>query len=197
MKNRILLQFAALLVVAGCGAPDVQPGVNSVGEMMVTTPTTLKNVSSSETPDTNGVSRTWSKNGLPTDRLVLIAGVKSGETIFKAGGRPYRSGMSQEDMADVVQSSIGYAVNDPSAKISANSSRELNPTVQEGQMFDFDAAAAGNISYLGMAGSFVYEDRLYTLMFMANDPAVYAELRGEADSVISSATTRVKTLGRF
>jgi hypothetical protein len=198
MRIRDLILLLVTVGVTACAANTVvQTGVNPVGKMRVSTAAPWTSVGQTATPATNGVSRTWTRNGLPQDRLLLISGVDDGEPIFKSGGTAFRADMSPAEITELVQASTGTVIGNPAAAFSAASPREQNFGQNNGVMFELSAAAGGDDSYRGTAGAFVFEDELYILLFLAADAQTYTDLRDEAEAVMLSAMTRVKTIGRY
>jgi len=198
MKIRNLILLLVTVCVTGCASnTTVRVGVNEIGKMQISTTSPWTSVGQTDSPATNGVSRTWTRNSLPQDRLLLISGVDDGEPIFKSGGTAFRAGMSPAEITELVQASTGTAVGNPAAAFRAANPREQNFGQNSGVMFELSAAAGNDNSYQGAAGAFVYEERLYVLLFLAADAQTHADLRDEAEAVMLSAVTRVKTIRRY
>ncbi|GMR17578.1 MAG: hypothetical protein BMS9Abin32_710 [Gammaproteobacteria bacterium] len=198
MKNRRLVWVIIALTATGCATSKVvHEGVNSVGDMHITAESAWISVSGPEMLRTNGASRTWTRSGIAGDRLILIAGIKDGESIFRSSGPVFRGDMSPAEIASFVQSSIPIAIGNSAATVRMNNIREQNFGLNAGLMFDFKGAAEGDERYQGIVGAFVHKGRLYVNLFLAADAKTYANTADDAEAVIRSAVTRVKTLGRY
>lgn len=194
MNKRTFCMLIAMVVVAGCASSTtVQTGVNTVGKMRVTTESGWTSITNPGTPDANGLTRTWTKTGLPQDRLILISGIKDGDPILKSGGESFRSGMSATELQEVVQSAIPALTGTSSSALQIRDASEQSFGLNPGVVFEFSGGAAER----GIAGAFVFEDALYVNLFVATDAGTFASVGAEAEAVIRSATGNIKTIRRY
>lgn len=191
MKMKYLFAIIATLAMIACASSAiVHSGVNTVGQMRISTESEWHSMTKSDTPESNGLTRTWTKNGLPQDRLILIAGIKDGSPILKNGGEAFRPTMSASELQHLVQSSIPALTGTSSSTLQIRDEREQNFGLNAGVFFEFSAGAASQ----GSAGAFVFEDALYVNLFLATDADAFAAVGAEAEAVILSATGNIKTI---
>lgn len=192
-KNVLVCLLSAAALIACATGSSVRTGVNSVGDMNVATTSEWRSVTDTGLAATNGTSRTWTKTSVARERLLLIAGIKDGSPVFRSGGQAFNSAMTASEIEELVQSLIPVVLGSPSADIQVQTSREQGFGQNGGVFIEFSSSTEQQ----GMAGAFVYESALYVNLFVAANAQAFAEIGEEAEAVIMSASTRVKTTGKF
>ena len=202
-----LLKFSVILALAslvGCatGPSTVQPGVNSFGSMRVTADNNWNKAAIDSTPLARSSSRTWTQEGLSNDRLLIIPRVAEGESILEndsdlATLPVFRADMSPEEIAKLIESSIVNLFEGGQAVVGSSNLRPQGFGAQSGFMFDITAAVPDDTQYRGSVGTFVDDNEMYLVIFLAADPPYYEKYAERADAIIKSATLTVRTTGKF
>ena len=200
-KSMLPVAVLALVMAAGCASNEYRSadsGVISVGKMRVTLGPGWKKAPGAETPENRATSRVYSRDSLEKDRLLLIAGVTDGETLFKGGvisGLPgFQPNLEIPEIADLVARSLQLTLWGGSAIVRASNSREHGYTGLFGFKFELEADVPGAANHRGMAGGFVHEGRLYVNVYLAEWPEAYERYAEVAQEVIDSALVTVKTI---
>jgi len=193
MKSKVMLVLLAMVAIAGCASSSrVYVGVNEIGKLRVTTTSEWRSIDSTQMPAANGTSRTWTKTGVETERLMLISGITSGASIFRSGGRAFSSGMSSNEIAELVEESLPVLLSDTFVQTQAGEPREQAFGQNGGIFFEFSSTSGQQ----GLVGAFEHEEQLFVSVFVAADASTFSQYGAEAEAVITSASTRLKTIGR-
>ncbi len=195
------IAWLALIMLAACasdGYRKEESGVIAAGKLRVTFGRGWRRAPDSEVPEKRGVSRVYSRDGLVTDRLILVPGVGEGDALFRdvsgAGLPAYREGATDAEIANLVAASLQAVLWDGGAIIQADNVRPHGFTGIPGFLFDLEADVAGAANQRGMGGAFVYEEHLYVTVFLAELPRSYERHREDAQAVIESMVMTVKTI---
>lgn len=198
------LAFVLVLVcamVAGCTSSQygaVQAGVVTAGKMRVTLGSGWARAPDSEVPEKQTPSQVFSRDGLEYDRLILVASVPDGGTIFRdqagAGLPTFRADMSATEIANLVAESLRAVLWEGEANVAATSPRAYGYTGIPGFRFELEADIAGSADHRGIGGGFVFEDRLYVNIFLAESPKFFDRHEKAAKAVLDSAVVTVKTI---
>lgn len=202
-----LAKFGVILMLAslgGCvtGFTVVEPGVNTFGSLRVTADENWNKAPSSFTPSARSNSRTWTQDGMLLDRIMIIPGVKDGESIFvsrnKSAALPvFRADMLPNEIEELVESSIVKLYGEGHSAVSTSGLRPQGFGTDGGFMFDITAAVTESPDYRGSVGAFIVDDTLYMVMFLAADPYYYDKHAARADAIIKSATLSTKSITNF
>ncbi len=193
-----------LALLGGCatGFTEVLPGVNTLGSLRVTADANCNKAPSTARPSARSSSRTWTQDGLLLDRIMIIPGVKDGESIFssrnKSAALPvFRADMLPNEIEELVESSIVKLYGEGQSAVSTSGLRPQGFGSDGGFMFDIEAAVTESPDYRGLVGAFIIDDTLYLIMFLAADPHYYDKHLASADAIIKSATLSTKTITNF
>jgi len=191
------------LILSGCVQQYslIRTGVNTVGQLQVTASADWNQAPSHSTPSARSDSRTWTKDGLILDRLMLISGVKDGETILKPADKTtalpvFRADMLPNEIEELVESSIVKLYGEGSASVSTSNLRPQGFGEYGGFMFDLAGAVSESPDYRGLAGAFVDEDELFLMIYLAADPNYFDKHKAEVETLIKSATLTRATIRR-
>ena len=153
----------------------------------------------SEVPEKKAVAKVYSRDSLETDRLILIPNVDVGDSIFRempGMQLPVRSaGASEADIADFVAASLQAVLWQGGAIIEASNVRPHGFVGIPGLLFDLEADLPGAANQRGTAGAFIHEERLYITVFLAQSPGSWERHREDAQAVVESMVTTVRTEG--
>jgi hypothetical protein len=202
MMHKAVTTIVAVLVITACAASykNAIPGVDSLGKMQVNIDEGWQIAARSMTPYARSMSRTYTREGLPMDRVTLITGVDDGDTIFKnsAAALPaFRSAMSSEQIEGLVQSSLQSLFAAGDATVSTTNRRPHGFSGMEGILFDVSMLVTDGADSRGVIGAFVYEERLYLILYVAQDPGYYKKHLAGAMAVIDSVAVKVPVTGKF
>jgi len=203
-KLTVRLWTVAILgavVATGCASSDYrseEAGVVAVGKMRVTLGPGWRRAPDADTPEKPHSARVYSRDGLEHDRLILIAGIDEGNTMFRdevVPGLPnFRAEMTNQEIANLVAASLQAVLWDGVADVRASNVREHGFVGVPGFMFELEADIPGAKNQLGMAGGYVDEGRLYVNIFLAESPGYYERHREIAQEAIESAVPTIKTI---
>jgi len=201
MPNRVLLAAPMLFVLTGCatgGYTAVDPGVTAVGELRVTLGAGWKKVPDVAVPEKRPHARYLTRDSVDDDRLIVIPGLDDGDTLFRddtAGGLPqFTVYMSADAVADAVAASLQAVLWNGTAHVQASNVREQGFTGIPGFRFDIEADVPAAPDHHGTGGGFVFDDRLYLVIFIAESPDSYGRYADAAAAVIDSAVVTIRTI---
>ena len=196
-----VVAVVALAVLAACasdGYRKVESGVVAVGKMRITLGSGWRQASREKIPEKQGLMRVYSRDGLETDRLIVVPGVSPGDALFRdvtgAGVPVYEAGASDADIAKLVAASLQAALWDGGAIVEADNVRPHGFTGIPGLLFEVEADLPGAANQRGTAGAFVYDDRLYVSVILAESPGAWERFRDDAQAVVKSMVMTVKTI---
>jgi hypothetical protein len=203
-RRFVIAAIIALAVSAGCAGKQYKsatPGVTAIGGMQVALGDGWYYVPTSETPEKLGLARVLSRDGLEHDRLVMIAGVKSGNAVFEqpgAAGLPvFQANMTSSEVADFVAESLQAVLWDGQSAVTASNAIERGFTGVPGFQFDIKADVTSTTKHRGMAGGYIDDDRVYVTIFLAESPQYYDRHKELAQAVIDSMVPRIPTIRRY
>lgn len=181
--------------LAGCattGYSLVAPGVVGVGDLTLAPAAAWNRAPAMSTGYLRKGSEEWTKDGPLLDRLLLIGGVRDGETLFenprKDAALPvFRAGMLANELEELTESSLAKQFGEGAAAVGTSGLRPQRFGEHRGVMFDLDVAVSDGPDYRGLAGAVVVDDRLYLLLYLAADPHYFDKHRAEAEALITSA----------
>jgi hypothetical protein len=202
MNHRLFLVLLAATWLGGCATTayrSVIPGVHEIGEMKVAAGPGWNLAPSSVTPSARSTSRTWTQDGLLLDRLMLIPGVRDGEPIMEsrdpgAALPVFRSDMLPNELEELVESTIVKLYGEGNAVVNTSNLRPHGFGGHAGVKFDFEAAVTDSPDYRGIVGAFIYEERLYMILFVAAEPHYFDKHRDKVEAIIDSVAMRLPTI---
>lgn len=202
MKRRLSITLIMALLLGACATTayrTVIPGVHEIGEMKVTAGPGWNLAPGSFTPNARPASRTWTQDGLLLDRLMFIPGVRDGEPIIRSNNQGaalpvFRSDMLPNELEELVESTIVKLYGEGSAVVNTANLRPHGFGGQAGVKFDIEAAVTDSPDYRGIVGAFIYEERLYMIMFLAAEPYYFEKHRDKVEEIIDSVSMRISTI---
>jgi len=193
--------FLGIAIASGCASNEyrsVEPGVIAIGKMRVSLGSGWQTAPDTEAPEILSLSRTLSRDGLEHDRLILIAGIDEGQTIFRdetiRGLPKFRTEMTVPEIANLIAASLQAALWEGGALVEATNPRAHGFVGVPGFKIELEADIPGAANQRGMAGGFIHEERLYVNIFLAETPEYYERHKKIAQEVIDSAVPTIKTI---
>lgn len=202
MNLRIPFAIVVASLASGCATTayrTVIPGVHEIGDMKIAAGPGWNLVPGSATPNSRSTSRTWTQDGLLLDRLMLIPGVSDGESIIRSRNEGaalpvFRSDMLPNELEELVESTIVKLYGEGNAAVSTSNLRPQGFGGHAGVKFDLQAEVTDSPDYRGIVGAFIYEERLYMIVFIAAEPHYFEKHREKVDAIIDSVAMRISTI---
>jgi hypothetical protein len=136
----------------------------------------------------------WTLDGILLDRLMIYAGVRSGENPTKFADdsseakavRPlYRSGATPTEIAELVQATIDLLIVSTATEV-----RNLRPTAfggQNGFRFEMSFTSKARVAYEAIGIGTVKDDRLYLMVFFGTKSFHFGKSVADVEKVFASA----------
>ena len=204
--NNYAMRFPGVLIllalIAACATnkyASVVPGVTSFGEMRVTIGEGWLRAPASVIPEERSSSMTLTRENLEHDRLMLIPGVSDGQSIFQDQNNAtplpvFAANMNSEQIAAMVGQSMQQALWNGSATVTIKDARDNAYDGIAGFEFDLEVKMPSGPDHKGAAAGFVYEGRLYVIVYSAESPEYFDRHIDVVRQVIDSVTVRVRTI---
>jgi hypothetical protein len=184
---------------AGCASAVYRaapPGVYTTGQLQVTLDDAWNEASSGATLNARPLAKTYTRDGLLLDRLMLISEVSDGESIFRSRDKSialpvFHPDMLPNELEELMESSILKLYGEGEAAVSTENLRPHDFGGRSGIMFDITAAVTESPDYRGMVGAFIAEERLYMIIFLAAEPYYYGKHKEDVTEILNSATIRL------
>ena len=193
-RLRVLSVLAAGLVLTGCVSTYamVAPGQVNVQGLQLDVPRAWNQAPPMVVPYARKTAQVWTRDGLLLDRLIVVPGVASGESLFvspqKDAAFPiYRASMLPNELEELSESSIVKVFGEGNASVSTSGLRPHRFGDDRGVLFDVEIAVTDGPEYRGLVGSFSAGDRLYWIMYVAAVPYYFDKTLAEAEGIITAA----------
>ncbi len=194
MIKRKLIALGAASMLTGCvtGFTLVESGAFSTAGLQVEAGDGWNLTPSMLTPNARRDSRTWTRDGLLLDRLVLIPGVEDGETLLvdrtgKVALPTFRKDMLPNEIEELTESTLVKFFGEGNAAVSTSALRPHSFGDNVGIMFDISAEVTDGPAYRGSVGAFISNDKLFTVWYVAAIPHYHGKHSELAQAVIASA----------
>ena len=205
MKNNAMRFTGALIVlalIAACATnknTSVVPGVTSFADMRVTIGEGWLRAPAGVVPEERSLSMTLTHESLEQDRLMIIPGVSDGQSIFRdqddASPLPsFATNMSSEQIAAMVGESMQQTLWNGGATVAIKNARDQGYNGIPGFVFDLEVDMPSGPDHKGTAGGFVYENRLFVIVYSAESPEYFERHIDVVRQLIDSMTVRIKTI---
>jgi len=137
-------------------------------------------------------TETWTKDGMLLDRLVIIPGIRDGESILQSQSETaalpiFRADMLPNEIEELVESSMLKLFGEGRAALSTENLRPHRFGTNMGVLFDLSATVTDSPAYRGLAGAFIADDKLYMMYFLGAVPYYFDKHKNEATAIIESA----------
>ena len=192
MKMRLML-IALIVLLAGCVSyAAVGPGALDYSGMRIQTNQAWNLAPEQATPAARSESKVWTQDGILLDRIMIIPGVPSGESLFKALSPDealpvFEADMLPNEIEELTESSIVKLFGEGGAAVETTNLRPHRYGDNNGFLFDLDVAVSDGPNYKGVAGALVVSERLYLIFYLGAEPYYYEKYLDEAIVIIKGA----------
>jgi hypothetical protein len=192
MKMRLLLN-ALTVLLAGCVSyAAVGPGALDYNGMRIQTSQAWNQAPKQATPAARSESKVWTQDGILLDRIMIIPGVPSGESLFKTLSPDealpiFKADMLPNEIEELTESSIVKLFGEGGAAVETTNLRPHRYGDNNGFLFDLNVAVSDGPNYKGVAGALVVSERLYLIFYLGAEPYYYEKHLDEAMVIIKGA----------
>lgn len=196
MKMRHVF-YCCLLLLGGCVTfAAVPPGEVQLSGLTVTPQNSWNQAPREWTRLSRRDAKTWTKNGILLDRILIIPAVPDGEPLFlqtsESQALPrFNAGMLPNELAEFTESSIAKLFGEGGAVVETSGLRPQRFGADKGVMFDIEVKVSDGPDYKGVAGTLIVGNKLYTIIFIGAEPYYYTESVDEATALIKSARVAI------
>lgn len=196
MKMRHVF-YCCLFLLSGCVTfAAVPPGEVNLSGLIVTPQNTWNQAPREWTRLSRGDAKTWTKNGILLDRILIIPAVPDGEPLFRQTSESqalplFNSSMLPNELAEFIESSIAKLFGEGGAVVEVSGLRPQRFGTDRGVMFDIEVKVSDGPDYKGVAGTLIAGNRLYAIIFIGAEPYYYSESLDEATALIKSARIEI------
>jgi hypothetical protein len=192
IRNFLLLLLLATLAGCVAGYTLVTPGINTAEDLRVSAGGGWNLAPPTTTPASRKGSQTWTQDGLLLDRLVLIPGVADGETVLVSKAEDtalpaFHKDMLPNEIEELMESSLVKLWGEGNVTVSTANLRPQTFGADRGVMFDIDVKLTDSPDYKGTVGSFIADEKLYSIWYIAAIPHYYDKHRDQVEAIIKSA----------
>lgn len=186
----------SLFSAALCGCVPaytlVAPGRVDVAELRVDTTVAWNLAPRSLDRASRTGTQLWTRDGLLLDRLYIVPGVPDGETVFlnqrdDAALPPFRADMLPNEIEELIESSIAKLFGEGAVSVSTSNLRPHRYGDNRGVLFNLSIAASDGPDYRGLAGTFVANQSLYLMLYVAAEPYYFEKHLADAEAAITGA----------
>lgn len=193
MRIRFLIPL--FLLLSGCVSTQytlVPAGPTTVGNLHLSPVSEWNAAPEMETPLARRSSQSWTVDGLNLNRLMVIADVADGESIFvpnhKGMALPlFKSNMLPNELVELTESSFEKLFEEGKSDVRASNLRPHRFGDRSGVMFNLDLTLADGPGYRGLVGAFTANNHLYLVAYIAAVPYYFEKDLESARRVIESA----------
>ena len=144
-------------------------------------------------------SRTWTYDGVATDRLILIPGVNNTDAIITGSDSQQplpvlRPDTQPEELTELAEFVISTAYGG-NATVIADTPRMQGFGGQSGIVFDFHSTDVQSNDYHGIVGAFTFEAQLYLIMFIVNNEQSLLDHREKVETILQNVTVYMRAMG--
>ena len=192
-----LLGCVAVLALGACVSTQyaaIPQGDVATRDLQMTTTDTLWNrAPQSMTAHLHSGSEMWTRDGPQLDRVLVLSSIGNGQTLFKSGSKSlvypeFYSRMLPNEIVELNEASFAKLLGTEVLVTSSN----LRPKQLSGQraaMFDLTVSSADGPTMLGRVASFVHDDRLFEIVYLAAELHYFDKHWAAVLALIESART--------
>jgi len=187
----MVASIAVMLSACASGYTLISPGIVLVDDLQVSAGPGWNRVPDSELPWARSNTQVWTQNGISLDRLVLIPGIAAGDGIYRPDDitdyPAFRADMTDTELVELVARTIEMAQGANRTEVTTGNLRPQQFAGTPGILFDLQATVHDGPAYLGTAGAFVTERRLFLVYFLGASPWYNEQLSAAALATVVSA----------
>lgn len=192
MKMRLVLKVLIVLLTGCVSYAAVGPGALDYNGMRIQTSQAWNLAPTQATPAARSESKVWTQDGILLDRIMIIPGVPSGESLFKPLSPDealpvFEADMLPNEIEELTESSIVKLFGEGGAAVETTNLRPHRYGDNNGFLFDLNVAVSDGPNYKGVAGALVVSERLYLIFYLGAEPYYYEKHLDEAMVVIKGA----------
>jgi hypothetical protein len=144
------------------------------------------------TPAARPESKVWTQDGILLDRIMIIPGVPSGDSLFKAASSDqalpvFKADMLPNEIEGLTESSLVKQFGEGEVAVETTNLRPHRYGDNNGILFDLGVVVSDGPNYSGVAGAFVVAERLYLIFYLGAEPYYYKKHLDEALVIIKGA----------
>ena len=193
MKKYFIMLTLSFLVT-GC-MPQyvaVSPGATSYNGLKIHTGQAWNLAPAEVTPMSRETSKVWTQDGILLDRIMIIPGVPSGESLFLAKTDDqalpvFKSDMLPNEIEELTESSIVKLFREGQVAVETSNLRPHKFGDNNGILFDMNVTVSDGPNYRGMAGALVVKEKLYVILFLGAEPYYFEKHMDEAIVIIKGS----------
>jgi len=192
VKTRIVF-YCSLVLLSGCIMfTAVPPGELSYSGLTITNASTWNQAPKEWTRLSRADAKTWTKNGILLDRILIIPAVPDGEPLFRqvsdSQALPlFYASMLPIEINEFTESSIVKLFGEDGAAVETSNLRPHRFGEDKGVIFDLEVKVSDGPDYKGMTGAMIVDEKLYLITFLGAEPYYYEKSLDEATEIIESA----------
>lgn len=191
-KCFIFLILSAL--VTGC-MPQyvaVSPGVANYNGLKIQTGQAWNLAPAQVTPSARETSKVWTQDGILLDRIMIIPGVPSGESLFVTTADDqalpvFKSDMLPNEIEELTESSIVKLFREGQVAVETANLRPHKFGDNNGILFDMNVIVSDGPNYRGIVGALVVKEQLYVIFFLGAEPYYFEKHMDEAMVIIKGS----------
>jgi hypothetical protein len=189
--------YCCLLFLGGCITfTSIPPGEANLSGLIVTPQNTWNQAPREWTRLSRAEAKTWTKNGILLDRILIIPAVPDGEPLFRQTSESqalprFNTDMLPNELAEFTESSIAKLFGEGGAVVETSGLRPQRFGADKGVMFDIEVRVSDGPDYKGVAGALTVGGKLYVIIFIGAEPYYYTESLDEATALIKSARVEI------
>ena len=192
MKTRIVF-YCSLVLLSGCIMfTAVPPGEFSYAGLTITNGSTWNQAPSEMTRLSRSGSKTWTKNGILLDRILIIPAVPNAQPLFRqvSGSQAlplFDVNMLPNELNEFTESSIVKLFGEDGAAVETSNLRPHRFGADKGVMFDLEVKVSDGPDYKGVTGAMIVDEKLYLIIYLGAEPYYYQKTLDEATEIIETA----------
>ena len=192
MSIRLILIILVTFITGCVTYATVAPGPQEYNGLKIKTSQAWNLAPNAATPAARSESKLWTQDGILLDRIMIIPGVPSGESLFKPLSSDqalpvFQTDMLPNEIEELTESSIVKLFGESSAAVDTANLRPHKFGDRNGILFDLIVAVSDGPNYRGVAGAIIAEERLYLIFYLGAEPYYYEKHIDEATAIIKGA----------
>lgn len=193
MKKCLITLILSVLTV-GC-TPSymvVSPGITDYNGLKIQTGQAWNLAPAQVTPSARENSKVWTQDGILLERIIIIPGVPSGESLFVTTADDqalpvFKSDMLPNEIEELTESSIIKLFREGQVAVETTNLRPHRFGDNNGLIFDVNVTVSDGPNYRGIVGALVVNEQLYVILFLGAEPYYFEKHIDEAMVIIKGA----------
>ena len=192
MKMRFVFFLSTIFLLGCVSFVAVQPGESNFSGLTIKTAHTWNQAPGVMTRLSRADAKTWTRNGMLLDRLMIIPAVPSGEPVFRQTSSSqalptFNSSMLPYEIEELTESSIVKLFGEGGAVVETSMLRPHRFGKHKGILFNVQVTVSDGPDYKGVSGAMVVNEKLYLVIYLGAVPYYYEKNLQEAMQIINSS----------